>query len=175
MKSLLLAVSLVALSSCASMQVIRGSSSDFLKRKATTLSLNATPTAVTPLLDQLFMQRGFSAIGGQSAEKGGTVYLYRGPRALPPEVAAQGIALGSWFAARVTPVGQGTEVVLLGKPMIGQLEVCSDADELLKDIGYRCVDSKVPAEWPATNYVSGRDETEVVSWVLSALYERLKN
>ncbi len=103
------------------------------------------------------------------------VDFYKGPRAVPPEAAAYGIQLGSWYAVRIAPNGPTTVVTVMGKPMIGLLELCNDADDSLKDVQYACSDTKVPTNWAGQNLVTGRDETEVVSWVLTGLFERLKN
>lgn len=169
-----LALVLLALSGCASSITLRASTNDFLKRKATAVSLNAPAPQVKQALEGLFYERGFSAAGNLPGENGSQVFFFKGPRA-SSEAASYGIVLGSWFAARVATVGTTTEVTLMGKPMVGTFELCSDHDELLKDLKYTCNDTKVPSAWAAKNLVSGRDETEVVSWVLSGLFERLKH
>jgi hypothetical protein len=169
----LISLSLLAVA-CASTLTLRASTSDFLKKKAITVSVNKPVQAVKPLLDDLFAQRGYRLSAEQAGANGSNIYFYKGARAVPPAQAAWGLQLGSWFAARVATVGAATEVTLLGKPMVGALELCSEHDHLLEDIKYTCSDTKVPADWPGVNLVSGRDETEVVSWVLTGLYERLK-
>lgn len=177
MNRLLFAVLAMSLTGCTSMLVLRGSSNDFLKRKATTLDLNSPVATVQPVLDELFFQRGFRPSGQPVAgDKGSKIIVYKGMRAVPPEAASYGIQLGSWYAARIADIGNGTtEITLMGKPMVGTIEICSDHDNLLQDIQYTCIDTKVPPDWAGKNLVSGRDETEVVSWVLSGLYERLKH
>jgi hypothetical protein len=170
----LFALVLVVFCGCASSITLRASTNDFLKRKATTLSLEVPPAQVAATLDRLFYERGFASAGSsQPGENGAQVFIYKGPRRVPPEL-AYSVQLGSWFAARVHPVGTSTEITLMGKPMISGAELCSEHDELLKDIKYTCVDTKVPTNWPGVNLVSGRDETEVVSWVLTGVYEKLK-
>jgi hypothetical protein len=145
-----------------------------LKEPATRVSLNAPIAEVQPVLDELFGQRGFRSTGIQKAENGSQVIIYKGPRPVPPEAAAYGIQLGSWFAARITNGPNSTDVQLMGKPMVGQIEVCSDHDDVYKDIKYACTDTRVPNDWAGKNLVTGRDETEVVGWVMTGLYERLK-
>jgi hypothetical protein len=93
---------------------------------------------------------------------------------VPPEAAAYGIQLGSWFASRITNGANTTDVQLMGKPMVGQMEICSDHDNAYTDIKYACNDTRVPNDWAGKNLVTGRDETEVVEWVMTGLFERLK-
>ncbi|MBL8953003.1 MAG: hypothetical protein JNK82_19655 [Myxococcaceae bacterium] len=166
----------VVLSGCSNLIVVRGSSNDFLKRKATSVVLNAPQKVVQERLDEMFERKGFRPYSSTPGENGSQVLIYRGSRRVPREAQAYGIELGSWFAARVATVeGNQTEVTLMGKPMVGAVEICSEHDNLLNDIKYVCSDTKVPPDWAGKNLVSGRDETEVVSGVLSDLYERLKH
>jgi hypothetical protein len=161
---------------CSSLIVVRGSSNDFLKRKATSVQLNAPQQVVQERLDQQMDRRGFKPSMTQAGEKGTTVVIYKGSRHVPREAAAYGVQLGSWFAARLGADPQGVvEVTMMGKPMIGNVELCSDHDHLLEDIKYTCTDTKVPPDWAGKNLVSGRDETEVVTDVLNNLYEHLKH
>jgi hypothetical protein len=160
--------------SCTSMLTLRGSSSDYLKKKGTMVSVNVSSAQVHPVLDQLMYERGFAPAGSQLGANNAEIIFYKGARAVPPEAAQYGVMLGSWFAARLEQQGTGTTVTLLGKPMVGTIEICSDHDELLKDVKYACTDTRVPTNWMGQNYVTGRDEGEVVSWVLNGLYERLK-
>ena len=178
LRLLALAVAVVVSTGCSNLIVVRGSSNDFLKRKATTVQLNAPVDVVRQRLDEMMDRRGFKAqTPVQPGNNGTTVVIYRGSRRVPRETASYGIQLGSWFAARLG-VGEnatGTELMLFGKPMIGTIELCSDHDNLLEDIKYTCVDTKVPPDWAGKNLVTGRDETEVVTDVLNKLYERLKH
>jgi hypothetical protein len=175
MLRLVLGVSVVASLGCSNLVVIRASSNDFLKKKATSVLVPHPPQTVMPVIDELFQQRGYMRQPGQrGGENGSQLFFYRGPRALPPELSSYNLQLGSWYVARVTPAPTGTEVTLAGKPMIGQQELCNDWDKLLADIQYQCVDTRVAPDWPGMNLISGRDESEVVSWVLTGLYERLK-
>src|SRR5687767_6839761 len=103
---------------CASTLTLRASSSDFLKKKAITVSVNQPPQVVQPLLDDLFNQRGYRPTGTQTGANGSTVIIYKGARAVPPAQAAWGLQLGSWFAARVATVKNTTEITLLGKPTV---------------------------------------------------------
>jgi len=169
-----LLVPALALCGCSNLVVIRGSSNDYLKKRATTVVVNQPAAEVQPVLDELFMARGFRQAGTLPGENQSQVVYYKGSRAVPPNAAPYGIQLGSWYAARLAPNAQGaTEVTVMGKPMVGQVELCSDHDNLLADIRYTCIDTKVPPDWVGMNLVSGRDETEVVSWVLAGLYERM--
>jgi hypothetical protein len=173
----LLAVAVVV-TGCSNLIVVRGSSNDFLKRKATKVTLNAPQNVVQQRMDELMDRRGFRPISTQAAGDGTSIVIYKGSRHVPREVQNYGITLGSWFAARLGPSdgnATSTDVTLMGKPMIGNLELCSDHDNLLEDIKYMCTDTKVAPDWAGKNLVSGRDETEVVSGVLADLYERLKH
>lgn len=173
----LLAVAVVV-TGCSNLVTVRGSSNDFLKRKATTVTLNAPQNIVQQRLDEVMDRRGFRPTSTQAADNGTTVVIYKGSRRVPREVQNYGIQLGSWFAARLGPSDgnpTSTDVTLMGKPMVGNLELCSDHDKLLSDIQYQCTDTQVAPDWAGRNLVSGRDETEVVSGVLAALYERLKH
>ena len=175
MLRLALGVSTVALMGCSNLVVVRASSNDYLKKRATSVSLTAATATVIPMLDQLFQLRGFARLPAtRTGENGSQLFIYKGARALPPELAAYNLQLGSWYIARVTQVANTTEVTIAGKPMIGQQEICNDWDKLLADIQYTCADTKVAPDWPGMALVSGRDESEVVSWVLKELYERLK-
>jgi hypothetical protein len=168
---------LVLLTSCGpKMLILRGSSNDFLKRKATAVAFLQPPEVIQGALDGLMFQIGMKPTSTQAGEKGSKVVIYKGPRAVPPELAAYGITLGSWYAARFGPPqegGTGTEVVLMGKPMVGMIELCSEHDKLLQDIQYQCIDTQVPIDWIGKNHVSGRDETSMVTWALTQLYEKL--
>ena len=171
---------LVSGSGCSNLITVRGSSSDFLKRKATVVTLNAPQNVVQQRLDDVMDRRGFRQTSTHPASNGTTLIIYKGSRRVPREAANYGIQLGSWFVARVGPTDGNpsattTDVTLMGKPMVGELELCSDHDKLLEDIQYQCVDTKVAPDWAGRNLVSGRDETEVVSGVLNDLYERLKH
>lgn len=158
---------------CASSITLRASTNDFLKPAATEVTVSPPPQQVIPMVERLFLERGFTSAGpALQGENNTAVYLFKGLRA--PSAGTVGMDLGSWFAVRITGQGSGTLVSVLGKPMVSGLEVCSDADELLRDVKYTCVDTRVPDGWSGRGLVSGRDETEVVSWVLTALYERLR-
>lgn len=177
LRPLVVAVAVVVTSGCSNLVVVRGSSNDFLKRKATTVQLNAPPNVVQERLDQQMDRRGFRPAASHAGANGATVLIYKGSRRVSREARDYGIQLGSWFAARISPdqAGTGSELWLMGKPMVGNLELCSEHDNLLEDIKYTCQDTKVPPDWAGMNLVTGRDETEVVSGVLSDLYERLKH
>ncbi|MBK7857242.1 MAG: hypothetical protein IPJ65_01205 [Archangiaceae bacterium] len=178
MNERVLAVLVLSLSSlgCNPQLILRGSSNDFLKHKATIVSLNLQPAQIQPVLDELFFQRGFRPASTQTGDKGSVVVVYKGSRPIPPDAANVGINIGSWYAARVGPSESPgiTDVEIIGKPMVGVVELCSDHDKRLNDIKYTCNDTKVPPDWAGKHLVTGRDETEVVSWVLTGLYERLK-
>ena len=161
---------------CSNLVVVRGSTNDFLQPKATSVTLNAPARQVQERLDELMDRRGFRPALSQAGENGTQVVIYKGSRRVPREAASFGVELGSWFAARLGSVegSTDTELWMMGKPMVGKLEVCSDHDKLLADIGYTCDDTRVPPDWAGKNLVSGRDETEVVTDVLSRMYERLR-
>ncbi len=164
----------VVLFGCSNLVVIRGSSNDYLKKRATTVVVNAPPATVQPVVDELFFSRGFRPTSTLTGENQSQVIIYKGSRPVPPNAAPYGLQLGSWYAARLASNKQGaTEVTLMGKPMVGQIELCSDYDNLLADVQYACTDTKVPPDWVGMNLVSARDETEVVDWVLAGIYERL--
>jgi hypothetical protein len=165
---------LALLSGCTSLITLRADTNDYLKDPATRVSLNAPITEVQPVLDELFFQRGFRSSGIQRADNGSQVIIYKGPRQVPPEAAAYGVQLGSWFAARITNTPTTTDVQVMGKPMVGSIEICSDHDDAYRDVRYVCTDTRVPTDWVGKNLVSGRDESEVVEWVVTGLYERLK-
>ena len=62
----------------------------------------------------------------------------------------------------------------MGKPMVGAFELCSDHDEVAQGDQVHLQRHQGPSELGGDELVTGRDETEVVSWVLTGLYERLK-
>src|SRR5262245_41919581 len=100
MVRLLFALVVSSLCACSNLVVIRGSSNDYLKKRAATVLVSQPVTEVQPVLDELMLARGFRAAGTQAGDKQSQIITYRGTRPVPPGVAPYGIQLGSWFAAR---------------------------------------------------------------------------
>jgi hypothetical protein len=173
MEKLMLGVA-VSLLGCASTITVRASSSDYLQKKGTSVTVDAPQQAAEAELDRLFSERGFGRSGEPKTSPNGQVIFYSGPRQVPRDVQDYGIQLGSWFAVRVFPQNAQTVVSIIGKPSIGGLELCSDNDRDLSDVSYTCSDTQVPKNWMGLNLITGRDEETVVSYVLDKLYERLK-
>lgn len=163
---------LLALSGCAARVTLRASTDDFLKPAATSVLVKGDPAQAAAFVEQLFAQRGFPIASRTAGGSGATFLTFRGLR--PPRGELAALGLGSYFVARLAPVPPSfVTITVLGKPMVGNLELCSDADGLLSELGYRCSDTQMPADWAGKSLVSGRDEAEVVSWVVTGLYERL--
>src|SRR5262245_47284854 len=99
----LLAVAVLSLCACSNLVVVRGSSNDYLKRRATTVIITQPAAEVMPVLDELMLSRGFRPSGSQPGAKQSQIVIYRGSRPVPPNIAPYGIQLGSWFAARIGP------------------------------------------------------------------------
>jgi hypothetical protein len=81
----------------------------------------------------------------------------------------QGLQLGSFYAVRVATAPPGTEVTVLGKPMVGARELCAEEDALLEESRYGCQEVVVPQGWEGRAQATGREEALVVAWLLAAL------
>lgn len=158
---------------CASTVTLRASTSDFLKPQAMSALVTSPPSQVGPVVEQLFAQRGYPLVG-REVLKGEVHFLYfRGPRLPGSDGAAMN--LGSYYAVRLSIVPPNlTSATVLGKPTVGGVELCSDADGMMSESGYRCDDTRVPSDWAGKSRVTGRDEAEVVAWVVTGLYERFR-
>jgi hypothetical protein len=162
----------LALSGCASMVTLRASTNDYLKPAASSVLVKGDPAQAASLVEQLFAQRGYPLGSREGSASGATFLFFRGAR--PPNGDLSAIGLGSFFAVRLAAVPPNlTSVSVLGKPMVGTSELCSDADGMLSETRYSCRDVQQPAEWNGKTLVTGRDEAEVVSWVVTGVYERL--
>jgi hypothetical protein len=74
--------------------------------------------------------------------------------------------IGSWFAVRLTAVGNATDLFILGKPTIASVAVCSDADAELSDVQYSCRDTMVSNLGQLAPYFTGHAEADVARGVL---------
>jgi len=108
------------------------------------------------------------------------VLYFKGSRALvvsqnntADSLYAAGGQLGSWFAVRVTEEGYHSTLQFYGKPTLAGQEVCADADDQLRDAQYQCTDTRVREDWPGVQLVEGREETQVISGLITTLTERM--
>jgi hypothetical protein len=171
-----------ALVACIPMKTLRGSSGTFLTPMGAKVNVKRTAADVTPVVQQVFMERGFQVLNKVTPAPNATVFFFRGSRAVvtaqnntSDDVLSAGGQIGSWFAVRVTEeVGANKSVVAFyGKPTVYGKEVCADQDDQLRDTNYTCTDVRVNAEWPAGQLVEGREETEIITAVIATLTERL--
>ena len=105
--------------------------------------------------------------------RGGRFAPGYGPTSADPMWAAAASQVGSWFAVRITDDGVKSTLMLYGKPTVNGTEICGEGDDQLRDARYSCIDVRVREDWPTTQLVEGREETEVISAVISTLTERL--
>jgi hypothetical protein len=165
---------------------------EYLPARASSLGKDSPATAsvkiehsradVSPVLDVLFKERGFQLVNKIDASPAVSYYIFKGPRQSITDVrgnsdivVAETYNIGSWFAARLAEnrTGTITEVFLLGKPTVNGTEVCSDADALLKEVQYWCIDTKFKEGAPEVKLITGREEAETVKGILVELTERV--
>jgi hypothetical protein len=79
------------------------------------------------------------------------------------------ITVGSWIAARLEGKGKSTHVRFLGKPNIGDQELCSDADSQLEDAEYWCQNTYIKKDSPHLSQMSGREEAQLIRSLVSEL------
>jgi hypothetical protein len=172
----------LALVACIPMKTLRGSSGTFLTPMGAKVNVKRSAADVTPVLQQVFMERGFPVISKATPAPNTTLFFFRGSRAVvtaqnntSDDVLGAGGQIGSWFAVRVTEeVGANKSVIAFyGKPTVYGKEVCADQDDQLRDVNYTCTDVRVNNEWPAGQLVEGREETEIITAVIATLTERL--
>jgi hypothetical protein len=176
-KSLLLSGLLLA---CIPMKTLRGSTSTFLTPAGARVTVNRPAAMVGPVVQQVFAERGFSAVSQATPTPTSTVLFMRGTRSAVTSAnrssdAVYGLdgQIGSWFAVRITEENGKSIVSFYGKPTVYGTEICADQDDQLRDTGYTCIEVRVRAEWPAGQLVEGREETEVITAVIATLTERL--
>ena len=176
----MLAVVAAVAGSCVAMKTLRGSTATYLTKAGSQVTVERPAGMVAGVLQQIFAERGYMLSGRYQVAPNNVVLYFRGGRVAPPydpsDDPAKSVAIGqigSWFAARITDDGTRSTVALYGKPTVNGVEVCGDADDQLKDARYACVDVKVKEDWPGSRLVDGREETEIVSAVISTLSERL--
>ncbi len=165
---------------CIPMKTLRGSTATFLTPAGARVTVNRPAAMVVPVVQQVFAERGFSAFNQATPTPASTVLFMRGTRAAITSQNGSADAvygldgqIGSWFAVRVTEENGKSIVTFYGKPTVYRTEVCADQDDQLRDTGYACIEVRVRAEWPATQLVEGREETEVITAVIATLTERL--
>jgi hypothetical protein len=178
-KPLLLGVLGLALLGCIAHTTLRGSSSTFLTPAGAQVTVNRQSSAMVPALQQLFAERGFQFVSQAQPRPDTQVLFFKGSRALvtsqnntSDSLYAAGGQIGSWFAVRVVEVGYKSTVSFYGKPTLGDQEVCSDGDDQLRDVQYRCTNTQVRSDWPGFALVEGREETQVISGLVTTLAQR---
>lgn len=164
-------------SACVHYSVLRTSTLQGVDPSTAHLKLSRPPDTVSRELEALFAQRGFPVVNKLSSGPA-TFYVFKGGRDKVTSlygnedfVAMQSNNIGSWFAARVAADGNGTDLMMFGKPTVNGVEVCSDADSLLADVKYWCTDTKIKDGAPEARYMTGREEREILKGVQVALEE----
>jgi hypothetical protein len=150
---------------CVPHGVLRASAFAYLKPKGGTVSVEAKPDVVEAAVEQLLLQRGNARVDREVVPSGAAILYFKGPRGAE----VQGLALGSFYAVRVATAPPGTEVTVLGKPMVGGRELCAEEDAVLEESPYRCLEVAVPQGWEGRAQATGREEALVVAWLLAAL------
>jgi hypothetical protein len=179
--TLLVLVTAAAMTACTPMYTVRGSSLTYLTPAGATLEVARPGPAAAALVEQIFIERGYQAAGRAQVSSTNLVLFFTGSRDRqtrrgyasgdPNGLNAQ---LGSWFAVRVKDQGpQAAVVTFYGKPMVYGAEACAEGDRDLKDAGYVCKDVIVRADWPGLQLVEGREETKVISAIISTVGERV--
>lgn len=149
--------------------VVRVSTAELKSDDAMEVTL-AEPTAqVIETLKKLMDQRGLKVKAVAPTQTPDTAYyVFTGPR----RVLSSGdtvASVGSWIAVRVEPHDQGTRLSFLGKPTIGGQELCSDADARLADAQYWCQDTRVDPKSTFARELTGREEVELITGLITEL------
>ena len=134
---------------------------------------------VARTLEQLFAQRGYVVTNKVVSKAGVSYYLFNGMRQNVMELYAsryqasvQSYVIGSWFAARLETVPGGTDLLILGKPTVNGIEVCSDEDRLLADVQYWCRDTRIRVDSSDRQFMTGREERETAKGVVVTLMDQ---
>lgn len=171
----------MVLGACVPMRTLRGSTRTYLTQAGAQVVLNRPAGAVAAAVQEIFAERGFPMVNRFQVTPSNLVLFFRGGRFTPgygpsssdPMWAAAASQVGSWFAVRIIDDGVKSTLMLYGKPTVNGTELCGEGDDLLRDAKYSCIEVRVREDWPAVRLVEGREETEVVSAVISTLTERL--
>ena len=176
-----LGVLAVILGACVPMRTLRGSTATYLTPAGSRVTINRPAGTVAHAIQEVFSERGFLLVNRFQVSPANVVLFFRGARSIPghhhgsgdPTWADAASQVGSWFAVRITDDGAKSTLALFGKPTVNGTEICDDGDNQLRDARYACIDVRVREDWPATQLVEGREETEIISAVISTLTERL--
>lgn len=171
----------VVLGACVPMRTLKGSTATYLTPAGSRVAVNRPVGTVAATVQELFAERGFPLVNRAQVSPTNLVLFFRGGRISPgyqsgsvnPSYGAAASQVGSWFAVRVTDEGAKSTASFFGKPTVNGTEVCGDGDDQLRDAQYRCVEVRVREDWPATQLVEGREETQIISSVIASLLERL--
>lgn len=182
MRTLLLSAAVVLLAGCTPMRAIKGSTRTFLTEAGTTIGFDRPTSDVLPVVTQLLSDRGFTESKRTEVTPNNTVIYFngtrdrinRGRRNDNPQTNFVSQDIGSWFAVRVVSAGSKTTLSFYGKPTVHGLEGCGAGDRELRDAGYGCTDLEKRADWPGHQLVEGREETQVISAVITLLGERFQ-
>ena len=175
----LLFVSVLALGGCIGQVPLRGSSLDVLRDTESRVVLPAREPEVVDALSSLLAERGFVRTDKREVNNEITYYIYKGRRREVRDVRGGGRLpiitesheLGSWFVARVFGGRPTTEVLLIGKPTVDNVEICADSDQILAEAAYWCRNTQVRSDYPAQT-LHGGQEAETIRGVLTSLKEK---
>jgi hypothetical protein len=163
-------------------QVVRVSTVQLISAEKSSTHYSKPPSVVFEAVKVELASRGFMLANQIDAKSSGAkFYLFKGARKDVTHIrgnsriiVAETHEIGSMFVARLLAVGGGTELLLLGKPTISGVDLCSDADTMLADGGYWCKDTTIRSDYPGLPLMTGREEVDVVQGTLAALAEKLK-
>lgn len=156
-------------------QPVRLSTYENMPAEDALLQVPRPSTEVASALLKVMEGRGFPLVYKGKRKDGQLILAFRGPRHAPPAVtgnpqySTQTYQFGSFFAAGLQDLPDGTLLALFGKPTVQGVELCADADVELADLQYWCRDSSLLATSPLGAYITGREEQEVIRGVLGTL------
>jgi len=165
---------------CVPMKTLRGSTATYLTSAGSRVTISRPGGTVAGTVQEIFSERGLLLVNRFQVSPANVVLFFRGARMIPgssmsrdPVWASAASEVGSWFAVRIADDGSRSIVTFFGKPTVNGTEICGDGDDQFRDARYACIDVRVREDWPAGQLVEGREETEVISGIISTLTERL--
>ncbi len=148
----------------------RMSTLQHINEASSVVVVSASPEDVMRRVSSALAQHGAAPTEMGRSLAGGALFIYRAPRPTPAVATSTGyVGVGSAYFVRLRDTSNGVEVMLVGKPTLNGVDLCSDSDRLFVEFSYRCLDSSLTddsAVWP---HVTGREEVEVVRGVLASL------
>jgi hypothetical protein len=169
-------------SGCIAQVPLRGSSYQHMRDSEARVGLPVPELQAIEALSSVLAERGFQRTAKYPVTSNVTYYVFKGRRRdyqsirgnVRTGIVYEGHELGSWFLARVIGGGPTTEILLVGKPTVDGVEICSDADQMWLDVQYWCRDTRVRTDNRAADHMHGTEEADTVRGVITILKERFK-